>query len=187
VWHDTLTRVTWLIHDSSIWHPLKMQHPRYPPNPETQIFQYKFKLNQNFNCTARYQGIWVYRFGGFWGCSIFSGNCNMWHAPLTWHDSCMCDMTHACVTCLLNMSHGPDNWECSRVICEWVTSHMLRKCVTNMNKSCHTYVKVMWHIWRTMFWSLGVLTGHMCVCACVCVSMWMSHVTHVKELCHTYD
>ena len=29
--------------------PLKTLHPQNPPNPETQISQYKFKLNQNIN------------------------------------------------------------------------------------------------------------------------------------------
>ena len=28
-------------------------------------------------CTARYREMWVSRFGGFWGCSNFGGNCQM--------------------------------------------------------------------------------------------------------------
>jgi len=59
--------------------PLKMLHPKIH-----QIKISKF-LGTDSNeskvsiwvCTARYQGIWVSRFGGFRRCSIFSGICRI--------------------------------------------------------------------------------------------------------------
>jgi len=49
---DLLTLTIWQI-------PLKILHPRTPPNAETQISRYKFKFNQNLNLnfTARYRDI----------------------------------------------------------------------------------------------------------------------------------
>jgi len=38
------------IHTRGVWSiPLKMLHPRSPPNPQTQIPRYKFKFNQHLN------------------------------------------------------------------------------------------------------------------------------------------
>ena len=77
---STICRSIYLIYISNIrtWQiALKMLHPWNPPNRETQIPRYKFKVNQihKLNCTARYRGIWVSRFGGFGRCSFFSGKC----------------------------------------------------------------------------------------------------------------
>jgi len=54
----------------------------YPPQIH-QIQKHKlFSTNSNeikisiWICTVRYREIWVSRFGGFWGCSNFSGNCH---------------------------------------------------------------------------------------------------------------
>jgi len=47
-----------------------------PPNPETPIPRYNFKLNQNLNMNLYREIPRVSRFGGFRGCSIFSGNCH---------------------------------------------------------------------------------------------------------------
>ena len=41
------------------------------------ISRYKFKLRFWLNLNL-YRGIWVSRFGGFCGCSIFSGICHSW-------------------------------------------------------------------------------------------------------------
>ena len=55
-------------------------------NPENhQIQKLKF-VGTNSNetkisiwiCTTRYRGIWVSRFGGFWGYSFYSGNCHIY-------------------------------------------------------------------------------------------------------------
>jgi len=65
---------------------LKMLHPWNPPaggfrsaDRNTQIPRCKFILDQNLIriCRARCWGIWLSRFGGFGGCSIFSGNCSI--------------------------------------------------------------------------------------------------------------
>jgi len=56
--------------------------PQNPPNRQTLIPRYKFKLNHNFNMkhreiwVSKYREIWVFRFGGFRGGSIFNGNCH---------------------------------------------------------------------------------------------------------------
>jgi len=66
-------------HNNSIRQSLpKIQHPRNPPNRETKFFgnsQCEFKLRFGFNLNL-YRGIWVFGFGGFQGCSIFSANCH---------------------------------------------------------------------------------------------------------------
>ena len=41
------------------------------------ISRYRFKLRFWFNLNL-YRGIWVSRFWGFWGCSIFSRRCHVW-------------------------------------------------------------------------------------------------------------
>ena len=69
-------------------------------NPEIHRIQKLKFLGTNWNqinisiwfCTARYQDIWVSRFGfwgcsfftrygGFWGCGILSGNCHTYRSP----------------------------------------------------------------------------------------------------------
>jgi len=62
-----------------------MLHFRNSPNWKTQIAWDKliwlFGTNSDWTkfsiwiCSARYRGIWVFGFGGFWGRSIVSGNC----------------------------------------------------------------------------------------------------------------
>ena len=50
--------------------------------------------------------------------------------------------------------------------------------VTHMNESCHTYERVMSHIWMIDF--IGVPCHHH-------TTLRMSHVTHMNESCHTYE
>ena len=53
--------------------------PQNPQNRETRflgISRYKFELRSWFNLNL-YREMWVCRFGGFRGCSIFSGNYHM--------------------------------------------------------------------------------------------------------------
>ena len=53
-------------------------HPNHTPNflgthsNQTKILKWI--------CTARYREIWVSRFGGFWSCSKFRGNCHEFSA-----------------------------------------------------------------------------------------------------------
>ena len=80
VGHDSLIGL-W----SSLWHhsfiqqfPLKVQHPRNPPNREFRIprfSRYKFKLRSWFNLNL-YQGIWVSGFDGFGERSICTWICH---------------------------------------------------------------------------------------------------------------
>ena len=54
----------------------RILHTQNLPNRANQIPRYRFKTTISiWIYMARYQGIWVSRFRGFRGCSIFSGNC----------------------------------------------------------------------------------------------------------------
>jgi len=92
-----------------------------PPNRETPIFQYKFKLNQNLNLNL-YREIWVAQFVGFRGYSIFSGKC------------------HVCI----NMK--PDDTALkSRYICKWMYTCMYNTYVYNNTIHIHMNMRPWWH------------------------------------------
>jgi len=57
--------------------PLNMPQPQNPPNRETEILRYKFKLNQNPNLELYPEIQRNESFSIWWnlGCIIFSGNC----------------------------------------------------------------------------------------------------------------
>jgi len=44
--------------------------------------QLQIKPPFHFEFTGGFRNIWVSRFGGFWGCCIFSGNCHLWCARI---------------------------------------------------------------------------------------------------------
>jgi len=61
-------------------HPTVHAHPQNPPSRETQISWYlsRYKFRLKFWCNLNwYREIWFFRFGGFQGCSNFSGICHM--------------------------------------------------------------------------------------------------------------
>ena len=59
--------------------PLKMPHPRNPPNLETQIPRYKLKRHQNLNLNLHRKIPTNPSFSMWWisVCSNFSGNCHI--------------------------------------------------------------------------------------------------------------
>jgi len=83
----------WYVESVEVWYVAVLSECRYvdttdstdntlPPKSTTSrkpssSVQIQIHRNSHFECTARYRGIWVSRFSGFWGYSIFSGKCRM--------------------------------------------------------------------------------------------------------------
>ena len=139
-------------------------------------------------CTLRYRGIWVARFGGFRGCSIFIGNClyrksyekprfttwdiyiakicisMLWYSKTKPHERPR--VIHKGPSRWMShgtytwMSHGSDKNE-SWDTYEWVMAPIWMSHGTHMNESWHPYEWVM-------------------------APIWMSHGTHMNEWCDTY-
>ena len=66
--------------------PLKLLHNRNPPNPETQISRYlvvqiQIEMLFSFECVQRILSFWIW---WIWGCSIFSGNCEIVQTTTGW-------------------------------------------------------------------------------------------------------
>ena len=66
--------------------------------------------------------------------------------------------------------------------------------VTHINESCHTYKRVMSHIWMSHVTRMNESCHMLHIWASICRELegvmshiWMSHVTHMNESCHTYE
>jgi len=111
------------------------------------------------------------------------------------HVTCEWVMSYVNESCHMWMSH---------VTCEWVMSHVNESChmwmsTSRHNESCHIYEWVMSHVnessWRTSQGhretkqrreqNIGQPRHVTYVWAMS--NIWMSHVTHMNESCHTYE
>jgi len=78
---------------------------------------------------------------------------------------------------------------------EWVTSHIWMSHVTHVNNSCHAYIyvwerhtSVTWYVWERhalVTISYGVIKAF--TYERVTSHIWISHVTHMNESCHTHE
>ena len=140
-------------------------------------------------CTARYGGIWVSRFGGFRGCSTFSGICHMnesrvAYKPVTaptcrecvirrkdhvarMNESCL---IYECIMSLLWIGHVTQtSWAAARDVSrhrEWAGRHC------HVHRQGVTCERVMWHV------NESCDTYEKC---------YMRHITQInKASCHTH-
>ena len=73
---------------------------------------------------------------------------------------------------------------------QWVMSHTWMRYVTHTNESCHTYERIVTHIWKRTLSTLYVLLGTVKE-SChthewVISHAWMSHITHMKGSRYTH-
>ena len=94
---------------------------------------------------------------------------------LLWRHIWMSDVTHmneARHTCMFDVTHMNRSWMEANCTTPFLASYL--------NESCHTYERVISHIWT------GV-GGRQTALRLFWHHIWMSHVTHMNESCHTYE
>ena len=80
------------------------------------------------------------------------------------------------------MIHRVGRWAWRKQLSTW-KSH-----VTHMNQSCHTYERVMSHVWTSHVTHESSLHAHLLQWTSrkhLCI--WKSHVTHMNQSCHTCE
>jgi len=169
-WHDSLICVTWLIRMSFVTAAAVGS-----PDPVCK-------------CDMTYSYMW-HDFLFVWFVSFICVMCVKWlNIPhsYVWHDSFIC------VTWLIHVW-----WHDSFVCVTWPIH------VCDMTPPCEWHDSLIWgmsamshaHVWHDSFMCETRLI-HMnhvdyaacafCTYECVMSHIWMSHVTHVNESCHTY-
>ena len=138
------------------------------------------------------------------------------------HDACVtvtwrtyvCDVTylyvrrHDCYTSAYTFSRAPLEIRHTftthvlndlAVCATWCIAQYEKKShVTHVNEACHTYERVMSHLWMghvthmngsclTWEWVMPQLWMSLVTHKCIMSYVWMSHVTPVNESCHTYS
>jgi len=114
-------------------------------------------------CTARYREMWVSRFGGFWGCSNFGGNCQMkqWHLGGT-------------------LTHMKESLELHVNAESWVnTSHVNTSHVKTYERV--TLREAHAHTWRS-HWSHMWMRSHGRICHAGVACEYTSHVNTYERV-----
>jgi len=118
---------------------------------------------------------------------------------VTWR-TYVCDVTylyvwrHDCYTSAYTFSRAPleiRHTFTTRVLNDlavcatWCIAQYEKKShVTHVNEACHTYGRVMSHLWMG---HVTHMNGSCHTYERVMSHIWKSHVTHMKESCHTYE
>jgi len=76
--------------------------------------------------------------------------------------ACMCVYVYVFVCHVTQMHGSPHRYE-------WVMSHIWMIHVTRVNESCHAYTQIV------------------NVCACLCVCVYVCHITHIYESLHRHE
>ena len=195
LWHDSFTcevkrsYVTWRIH---MWHDSYIYV--IPHIHVTYLFDVSAAGNQG-------------KGGGVLAMtpSYVTWLIHMWYDPFihnmtlshlkwvihTWHDSFTCDMAHSCVCCQATKERGGTKFVSSSLV--FALQHIATRCntITYCNTMQHTAtLHLRWIQPRTTNWIIKLprlyepLEG---APEQVMSHVWIIHVTHVNEWCHTCE